>query len=84
MGVRPPWKPNSVPRREPGGGIKKSSKILMPSSTGGSNGCARNILSTTTALIDQDTLPCPRNARETETYKIQCWLRFMLLMINVD
>jgi hypothetical protein len=42
----------------------------MPYSTGGSVGSARNIPSTTTALIDQDTLQCPQNARETETYNI--------------
>jgi hypothetical protein len=43
---------------------------LMPCNTGGSDGYARNTPSTTTALIDQDTLHCHQNARETETYKV--------------
>jgi len=70
MGARPPWKPSSAPHRVLDGGTRRSSKIWMPYSTGGSVGSARNIPSTTTALIDQDTLQCPQNARETETYNI--------------
>jgi len=70
MGARPPWKPSSVPHRVLDGGTRRSSKIWTPCSTGGSAGSARNIPSTTTALIDQDTLQCPQNARETETYNI--------------
>ncbi len=74
MGVKPQWRPSFVPHRARDGGTRRSSKILMPISTGVSNGSAPNSPFTTIALIESDTLISPQSASETETYDSWSWM----------
>lgn len=77
MGVRYLWTPSSVRHRARDGGIRRRSKTLTPTSTGDSDGFARNTPSTTTATIVPASLRLHQNANETVTFKRQseiCYL----------
>lgn len=57
------------------GGIRRRSKTLTPTSTGDSDGFARNTPSITTATIVPASLRLHQNANETVTFKRQSEIR---------
>lgn len=76
--------PSSVRQKVSGGGIRRSSEILMPLNTGNSGGFAKNTPSTTIARIVFAFLLSLQNASVTMTFKLLQLKAFYLPSVALE